>query len=87
MYLRRKKKGKFKVLSRRFCLRGSEAEKRELQFLHIHCTHVNSYSAAPESTRQNAQDRTIDLPFFFHYKHLTSLKNNPSPTPTKSLPY
>ena len=35
MCLRRKKKGKSKVLSGRFCLRDSEAEQRALQLLHI----------------------------------------------------
>ena len=46
--LKTKKKGKFKVLSRRFCLRDLEAEQRALQFLHIYVSNVNSYSSAPE---------------------------------------
>ena len=36
--------GKSKVLSGGFCLRDSEAERRELQFLHIYCSNVNSCS-------------------------------------------
>ena len=75
MFLKRKKKGKSKVLSRRFCLFDSEAEQRELQFLHIYCSDVRSHSTAPESNKQNPRDRTLDLPIFFHYKHITSLKN------------
>ena len=30
---------------------------------------------------------TLDLPFFFHLKHLTSLKNLPSPAPNEISPY
>ena len=48
--------------------------------LHDNCS-------APESNKQNAPDRTLDLPFFFHYKDITSLKNLPSPLPNESLPY
>ena len=58
-----------------------------LQFLHIYCSNVNSYPSAPESNRQNTPDRTVDLPFFFRYKDITSLKNVPSPAPSESLPY
>ena len=32
-------------------------------------------------------DRTLDLPFIFRYKHVTSLKNVPSSAPRESLPY
>ena len=87
MCLRRKKKGKSKVLSGGFCLRYSEAEKRVLQKLHICCSKVDSYSSAPQSNKQNPQDRTLDLSFFFRYKHITSLKNLPSPAPNESLPH
>ena len=87
MCLRRKKKGKSKVLSRGFCLHDSEAEQRALQFLHIYCLNVDSYSLAPETNRPNPPDRTIDLPFFFRRKHLTSLNKVPSPAPNESLPY
>ena len=60
------KKGKSEVLSRGFCLRDSEAEQRPLQFLHIYCSIVNCYSKlASRSIKQNPQDRTLDLPFFF----------------------
>ena len=81
--------GKSKVLSRGFCLFDSETEQRELQFLHIHCSDVRSHSAAPESNKQNPLDRTLDLPIFifFRNKHITSLKNLPSPAPKEILPY
>ena len=75
MCLRRKRKGKSKVLSLGFCLRDSEAEQRALRFLHIYCSNVNSYSSTPESKRPNPPDSAMDLPFFFRYKHLTSLKH------------
>ena len=55
--------------------------------MHIYCSDVRSHSAAPESNKQNPRDRTLDLPIFFRYKHITSLKNLPTPTPNKSLPY
>ena len=87
MFFRRKKNGKSKVLSGGFCLCYSEAEQMALQFLHIHCSNVNSYSSAPESDKQNRPDRTIDIPFFFRSKRITSLKNVPSPAPSESLPY
>ena len=67
MCLRRKKKGKSKVLCSGFCLRESEAEQRALQFLHIYCSNVNSYSSAPESNEQNPPDRTKYLPFLFRF--------------------
>ena len=47
--LRRKEKGKSKVLSSRFCLGDLEAEQRALWLLHIHCSNVNNYSSAPKS--------------------------------------
>ena len=81
----RRKKGKSKVLSCGFCLRDSEAEQRTLQFLHIYCSNVGSYSSTPESNRQNLPYRTMDLPFFFRYEHITSLKNVPSPTPSERV--
>ena len=87
MCLRRKKKCKSKVLFRRFCLRDSEVEQRASRFLHIHCSNVNSYSSAPESNRLNPPDRTMDLPFFFRYKHITSLKSLPLPASSESLLY
>ena len=87
MCLQRKKKGKSKVLSRGFCPLDSETEKRALQFLHIYCSDVCSHSAAPELNKQNPRNRTLDLHFFFRYKHITSLKNLPSPAPNESLPY
>ena len=48
---------------------------------------VNSYSSAPESSKQNPPDRSLDLPYSFHYEHINSLKNLPSPAPSESLPY
>ena len=87
MCFRRKTKGKSKVQCGGFFLRDSEVEQRALQFLHIYCSNVSSYSSAPESNRQNLPDITMDLAFLFRYKHLTSLKNVPSPAPSKSLPY
>ena len=78
---------KSKVVSRGFCLRDSEAEQRASQFLHIYCSNVNNYSSAPESNRPNPPDGTMDLPFFFRYKHITYLKYVPLPTPIQSLPY
>ena len=71
----------------KYSLRDSETEQRALKFLHIHSSNVNSCSSDPESDRQNSPDRTIDLPFFFHYKQITLLKNLPSPTPSESLQY
>ena len=79
-------KGESRVLWGGFCLRDSEAEQKALQFLHIHCSNVNSYSSAPELDKQNPPDRTIDLPFFSRYKHITSLKNHLSRAQGESLP-
>ena len=79
--------GKSKVLSRGFCLFDSETGQRALQFLHIYCSDIRSHSSAPESNKQNPRDRTLDLLIFFHYKHIPSLKNHPSPGPNESLPY
>ena len=80
MCLRRKKKGKYKVLSGGFCLHDSEAEQRALEFFHIYCSNLNSYSSAPESNRQNPPNRAMDLPFLFRCMDTTSLKNVPLPT-------
>ena len=74
MCLRRKKKGKSKVLSGGSCLRDSKTGQRALQLQHIYCSNVNSSCSAPESNKQNPPDRTLDLPSFFSYKHMTSLK-------------
>ena len=64
MCLRRKKNGKSKVLYGGFRLLDSEAEQRALQFLHIYCLNVSSYSSTPESMKQNPRVRTLDLPSF-----------------------
>ena len=81
MCLRRKKKGRSKVLSGGLCLRYSEAEERALQWMHICCSIVDSYSSGPESNKQNPGDRALDLPFFFRYKNRTYLQSLPSPAP------
>ena len=47
----------------------------------------NGLCLASESRKQNPRDRTLDLAFFFCYKHLTALKNFPSAAPSKSFPY
>ena len=60
MCLRRKKKGKSKVMSGGFGLRDSETEQRALQLQHIYCSNVNSYCTSPESNKQNPPDRTLD---------------------------
>ena len=78
--------GKSKVLSHGLCLFDSETEQRALQFLHIYCSDVRSHSSVPKSNKQNPRDRTLDLPIFFRYKRLPSLKNLPSPAPNESLP-
>ena len=36
----------------------------------------NSFCSASESNKQNPQDRTLDLPVFFHYKYMTSHENH-----------
>ena len=36
----------------------------------------NAFCSASESSKQNPRDRTLDLPFFFHYKHMNSLKRH-----------
>ena len=87
MCLRRKKKGKSKVLCGRFCLRDSEAEQRALQFLHIDCSNVNSHSSTPESNKHDPPCRTLDLPSFIRYMHITSPRNLSSPAPSEYLPY
>ena len=51
-----------------------------MQKLHALCS-------VSESNKQNPRDRTLDLPFFFRYKHIPSLKNFPSPAPNDSLLY
>ena len=50
------------------------------------CKNCNAFCLASESRKQNPPYRTLDLPFFFCHKHLTSLKNLPSAAPGESLP-
>ena len=38
-------------------------------------------------TNKNPRGRTLDLPFFFCYKHIPSLKNLPLSSLNESLPY
>ena len=47
----------------------------------------NDLCSASEPCKQNPQDRPLDLPSSFRLKHITSLKNLPSPAPSKTLPY
>ena len=49
--------------------------------------HRNSLCSASKSRKQNLRDRTLDLPFFFRLKHITSLKGLPLPALSESLPY
>ena len=65
----------------------NKTEQRASYFWHIHCSDVRSHSTAPESNKKNPRDRTAHLPFFFRFKHISSLKNLPSPAPNDSLPY
>ena len=51
------------------------------------CKNCNALCSVSESNKQNPRDRTLDLPFFFCYEHIPSLKNLPSPAPNESLPY
>ena len=79
--------GKSKVLSRGFCLfdlgaaEGLRTSEQEI------CKNCNSLCSASESNKQNPRDSTLYLPIFFRYKHITSLRNLPSPAPNESLPY
>ena len=85
---RRRTKAKSKVLSDGFCLRDSEAEQRELKFLHTYCSKCKRLLLSSKSNRQNPHPHsTIDIPFFFRYKHKTSLKDVPTPASSESLPY
>ena len=47
----------------------------------------NALCLVSEKNKQNPRDRTLDLPFFFRYKHVPSLKSLPLPAPNESLPY
>ena len=46
-----------------------------------------NHHTAPESNKQNPRDRTFDLPSFFRYKHVTSLKTHLLLAQGESLPY
>ena len=47
----------------------------------------NVFCAAAESNKQDPRDRASDFPFFFRYKHITSLKDYLSLAHDESLPY
>ena len=47
----------------------------------------NALCLASESNKQNPPARTLDLSFFFRYKHITSLKKNLSLALGEGLPY
>ena len=42
------------------------------------------HSSAPESNKQDPRDIILDLPIFFRYKRIPSLKNLPLPAPNES---
>ena len=46
----------------------------------------NASCSATESNKPNPQERTFDLPFFFRYKHITSLKKHLSLARSERLP-
>ena len=46
-----------------------------------------AFCSAAESNKQNSEDRTLDLPTCFRYKHITSMENDFSLVHGKSLPY
>ena len=46
----------------------------------------NSFCLASESNERNSRDKALGLPFFFHYKHTTSLKSRLSLLQGESLP-
>ena len=45
----------------------------------------NALRSASESIKQNSREGTLDLPSFFRYKHITSLKNHLSLAQGESL--
>ena len=47
----------------------------------------NACCSVTESKKQNPRERTLNLPFFFRYKHITCLKNHLSLAQGESLPY
>ena len=47
----------------------------------------NAFCSATESNKQNPRAKTLALPLFFPYKHITSLKNHHSRAQGESLPY
>ena len=83
--LRRKKKGKSKILSRGFCLRVQKPS-REPYNSYIFIAQMQLILCSSVKQTKSA-DRTMDKPFFFRYKHLTFLKNVQSPAPSESLTY
>ena len=47
----------------------------------------NAFCPTSKANKQNLRDGTLDLPFFFFYKHITSLKNPLSLAQGANLPY
>ena len=47
----------------------------------------NAFCSASELNKPNPGDRSLDLPFFFRYKHISSLKSNLSRAQGGSLPF
>ena len=46
----------------------------------------NAFCSASESNKRNPRDRTLDLRFFFRYKHIISLKNHLSLVQGENFP-
>ena len=47
----------------------------------------NAFCSATESKKQNPRERTLDLPFLFRYKHITSLKSHLSLAHSESFSF
>ena len=47
----------------------------------------NVFCSLSESNKQDRRDRTLDLPFFFHSKHIASFRVHFSPPQGERLPY
>ena len=90
MCLGRKKKDKSRVLSGGICVRDSEAEQRE-QRHYKSCIFIAQLQTVTlqllNQINKIRETRTLDLPFFFCYKHPASLRNLPSAAPSESQPY
>ena len=47
----------------------------------------SAFCSASEANKQNSRDRVLDLPLFFLYKHITSLKNHLLLARSENSPY